>query len=361
MPIFELGSDGLLPAESTSFRGERLRERQDIQRVLRERIDALDASLMVLAEEFSDWQDSSRRIDLLCLDSSANLVVVELKRTEDGGFMELQAIRYAAMVSSMSFDQAVETLARWRNRSNPDTDQARQDILSFLAWDESDEDSFARETRIILVSADFSKELTTSVMWLRDNFNLDVRCVRLKPYKLSDERVLLDIQQIIPLPEATDFQTKLGVKKLAERKNRAERHDIRFRFWQALLGQARGRTNLHANRSPNDGNWISGSSGRAGFDFSYVARKFDSQVELWIHDDKDAFHRLEEQRGAIEAEFGGQFEWMDVKGKGARIRHLVDGGYKSPEEEWPRIHSELTDAMIRLDQVMRNRLHAIRP
>jgi hypothetical protein len=47
----------------------------------------------------SDWEDSSRSIDLLCIDKQANLVVIELKRTEDGGHMELQAIRYAAMVS----------------------------------------------------------------------------------------------------------------------------------------------------------------------------------------------------------------------------------------------------------------------
>jgi len=360
MPIFEFGSGGLAAAESTSFEGERLQERRDIQSALRERIDAIDSNLMVLAEEFSDWQDSSRRIDLLCLDANANLVVVELKRTEDGGHMELQAIRYAAMVSSMNFDQAVDTLARWRNRGEPDTDQARLDVLSFLGWDEPDEDSFAQETRIVLVAADFGKELTTSVMWLRDR-GVDVRCVRLKPYRLSDGRVLLDIQQLIPLPEAADFQTKLGVKKLAERKNRAERHELRFRFWQSILGRARESTDLHANRSPGDGNWISGATGRAGFDLSYVTRQRDSQVELWIHNDKEAFRQLSADREAIETEFGAPLEWMDVEGKGARVRFVVDGGYRSPEEEWPRIHEELIDAMIRLDRAMRRRVHAIRP
>jgi hypothetical protein len=44
--------------------------------------------LYVLAEEFSDWEDSWRSIDLLCLYKRANLVVVELKRTEDGEHME---------------------------------------------------------------------------------------------------------------------------------------------------------------------------------------------------------------------------------------------------------------------------------
>src|SRR5690349_3046452 len=137
MPIFEFGAEGLIPAASTSFEGERLRERQDIQRVLRERIEAIDPNLMVLAEEFSDWQDSSRRIDLLCLDGDANLVVVELKRTSDGGHMELQAVRYAAMVSAMTFEQAVDTYVRYRataNGSSVDSDAARAEILSFLRW-----------------------------------------------------------------------------------------------------------------------------------------------------------------------------------------------------------------------------------
>ena len=47
-------------------------ERKDIQRLLREQISVLDERLMVIAEEFGDWLDSSRRIDLLCIDRDAN-------------------------------------------------------------------------------------------------------------------------------------------------------------------------------------------------------------------------------------------------------------------------------------------------
>lgn len=361
MPIYEVRDNGLSPVNATSFEMERLSERGDLQRLLKARIECLEGGLMVLAEEFSDWQDSSRRIDLLCLDTDANLVVVELKRTTDGGYMELQALRYAAMVSAMTFDQAVDALSRYRGVNGggaPDLDAARNEILAFLKWSEPEEDSFAQDTRIILASADFSKELTTSVMWLRDR-DVDIRCVRLKPYRLEDGRLLVDIQQLIPLPEAADFQTQIGAKRIAERKERVERHDLRYRFWERLLAQAKTRTQLHANRSPSNANWTSGSSGRAGIDISYVIRQSDSQVELWIHDDKAAFRQLLEARDAIEADFGAQLEWMDVQGKGARIRHLIDGGYRSAEAEWPAIQDRMVDAMIRLDQVMRPRVQAL--
>ena len=52
---------------------------------------------MVMAEEYGDWEESHRRIDLLALDRSADLVVIELKRTHDGNHMELQALRYAVL------------------------------------------------------------------------------------------------------------------------------------------------------------------------------------------------------------------------------------------------------------------------
>src|SRR5256885_951261 len=97
--IHELTHDNLVAVKTVTFASQNIRERQDLQRILRTHIGAVVPDAIVIAEEFADWEDSSRSIDLLCLDKQANLIVVELKRTEDGGHMELQAIRYAAMVS----------------------------------------------------------------------------------------------------------------------------------------------------------------------------------------------------------------------------------------------------------------------
>jgi len=65
----------------------------------------------------------------------------------------------------------------------------QQGILDFLDWDDVDEESFASDVRIVLASHDFSRELTTAVMWLSGR-DLDIRCIRMRPYRF-DDRLLL--------------------------------------------------------------------------------------------------------------------------------------------------------------------------
>jgi hypothetical protein len=169
MTIFQITKDNLVPLAETRFDAEGIYERKDLQRVIREHIEVLDDDLMDITQEYGGWADSNRRIDLLGLDRSANLVVVELKRSEDGGHMELQAVRYAAMVSAMTFDQMVSEHARYLNPAEPETDAARARVLEFLKWEAPNDKAFPGEVRIILAAADFGKELTTSVMWLNDH------------------------------------------------------------------------------------------------------------------------------------------------------------------------------------------------
>ena len=212
MAIYRLKNKNLIPLDRTKFLTQEITE-SEIQSCIREQIETISQDTLVISEEFSDWQESRRRIDLLCLDKEANLVVVEFKRTEDGGHMELQAIRYGAMISTMTFDQVVEAHRSFLQK-NRSTEDAEMRILEFLGWPEPDEDSFAQDVRIVLASAEFSKELTSAVLWLNDK-GVDIRCIKMEPY-LDGERIYLDMQQVIPLPETADFQIKVRRKKQKE-------------------------------------------------------------------------------------------------------------------------------------------------
>ena len=233
MAIFEVTPDSLKALESTNFVSQGLREPDNLQPLIRNKIDVLDPDLLVISEEFSDWEESKRRIDLLAVDRKANLVVIELKRTESGGHMELQALRYAAMVSTMTFDKAVNIYRDFLQKIGRD-DDPEGGLLEFLEWDEPDEERFAQDVRVILASADFSKELTTAVMWLNQRA-LDIRCIRLQPYS-DGERVFLDVQQVIPLPEIEEFQVQVREKARRERQTRSASRDM-TRFDIEVLGK----------------------------------------------------------------------------------------------------------------------------
>jgi hypothetical protein len=214
MTIVQTLNGRLVPIESTTFAAAGIRERADLQRLLKQQIEVIEPELLVISEEFGDWDDSKRRIDLLAVDKDANLVVVELKRTDDGGHMELQALRYAAMVSAMSFDDAIEAFDQYLSGEGQEG-QARSRLEEFLDCEEAELTEFPKSVRLILVSAEFSKEITTTALWLNDQ-GLDIKCVRLRPHQ-DQGRLLIDIQQVIPLPEAESYQIRIRDKKVAAR------------------------------------------------------------------------------------------------------------------------------------------------
>ena len=227
MPLYEVTEAGLVRRPVAAFADLGLYERHDIQRLLRDAISALGEDLLVVGEEFGNWEDARRRIDLLALDRTGHLVVIELKRDDVGGHMELQAVRYAAMVSSMGFAEVAAAYVAHCARHRPGEEvDARAELAVFLdAGDGDDEPVISSDVRILLVSADFGREITTPVLWLNGFDGMDIRCVRLVPYDLEG-RVLLDVQQVLPLPEATDYQVRLRRKDAARERARTDGRDF---------------------------------------------------------------------------------------------------------------------------------------
>lgn len=219
MPIYTLdnNSNDFNPVKTTSFKEEFVLERSHLQQALKKNIEVIAEDCLIIAEEYAEWDGSKKRIDLLAIDKNANLVIIELKRTDSGDHMELQAIRYASMVSTMTLEIAVDIFCRYK-RVNGDQEFDRGDALDLMSSFvniELSENTFADDVRIILVSSNFSKELTTSVIWLNER-NLNITCIRMQPYSYNSQ-ILVDVQQIIPLPEAKDYQIR-AQKKVEERR-----------------------------------------------------------------------------------------------------------------------------------------------
>ncbi len=189
--------------EST-FVGLNIWERQHIEEWVRTNPEMLGEDLLVVSVEFDRFSNSSDRLDVLALDRSGNLVVIELKRDSAAGYADLQAIRYAAMVSSMTVEVLIPYYVAYRKKYYEESlsdSEAKDQIIEFV-----ESDSFAElsnKPRIILCSEGFSQEITATVLWLRES-DIDISCVKITPYKIDDKLVIVP-KVVIPLEEAKQY------------------------------------------------------------------------------------------------------------------------------------------------------------
>ena len=153
-----------------------------------------------------------------------------------------------------------------------------------------------------------------------------------------------------------------------EKKDWAERNYRRVEFWKGLLEKSRPQTTLFANISPGPNHWISTGTGKGGITLSYLLFQDRAGVELYIDCDpempgtrnKEIFDALQEQKAAIEQEFGKSLEWQRLDGKRAsKIRGAVPGGGLMTPETWDALQDNMIPAMIRFEKALVPRLKLI--
>lgn len=114
-------------------------EVRDLERWVKATPSLLGEDLLIVTSQLADNVHFRDRLDLLALDRSGMLVVVELKRDEATSSVELQALKYAARVSTMTADEVITVHHEWLSKQMTITrDEARQRLADFVT--ESAED-----------------------------------------------------------------------------------------------------------------------------------------------------------------------------------------------------------------------------
>lgn len=191
----DIASKRLIKLQPATFAELNLRERFDIQEWIEKTPSILGEELLVIGKEFT--LSSGKRLDLLCVDKSARLVIVELKRDDSGQAVEWQAIKYASYCSALLAEQVFRLTADYMGC---DELTASQRIEEFI---ETDIETLNDSQRIILVSKEFNSEVISAVIWLRE-FGVDIQCTRLAPY-LDGTELFIKPETLIPVPEARDY------------------------------------------------------------------------------------------------------------------------------------------------------------
>jgi alkylated DNA nucleotide flippase Atl1 len=221
--LFAVDNAVASPLARTTLTAAGLTERSHLQEWVLAHPEVIGEDVLVITSEYDRWQATdgtraARRLDILGIDRSGQLVVVELKRDDAPGDVYLQAITYAALVSRFDLDTLAQTLSAFRTQRGAVTseEEAREAILDHAGGELDAE--VLRSPRIVLIAGRFPREVTHTAVWLSERA-LDIRLIQIQAY-LRAQEVLVSFQQLWPVPELDSFTlapARAGNATVAER------------------------------------------------------------------------------------------------------------------------------------------------
>ena len=189
-----------------SFLG--FQERRDIQEWVAANPGILGEDLLIIGKEFSGFDRTNERLDLLAVDYDGKLVIIELKRDDTGADAHWQAIKYASYLHRTGADTIVRMLANHAEISQGD---AELRLLQHI--DADDLNALNNDQRIILASHRFAPEVTSAALWLNAKVPDEdlITCVRLTPHRdTRTDTLYVQATTIIPVPRIDGYLVGVG-------------------------------------------------------------------------------------------------------------------------------------------------------
>ncbi len=351
--------------KSCSFSELGFKEREHLQEWLEHNPDAFGEELLLIQKEFDGFDDTKERLDLLAIDKQGNLVIIENKLDDSGRNATWQVLKYASYCSSLSKQQIKDIYQDYLNKNNRNKN-SEEIISEFLNAEDFGEIQLNQNQRIILVSGNYRKEVTSTVMWLLTKYNLKIQCFKATPYSFNDQ-IFLDIRQIIPVKEAEEYTIKMAEKAQEEQSTQDElkgRYQVRLEFWKQHLQKFNRKSNLFSNISPSKDNWLSAGTGVSGVGFNFTISRTYARTEVYMsrsvaEENKFIFDKLLAQKETIENETGAlEWERLDDK-KACRIKQELNNVNLYEKDDWEKMSNFMIDSMLKLEPAFRKPLNKI--
>lgn len=368
MYLIDTNNNRIKNLTKKSFTELGFKERQHLQEWIANKPEALGEELLIIQKEFDGFNDTNERLDLLALDKDGNIVVIENKLDDTGRDVTWQVLKYASYCSTLSKEQIKNIYQSYLDK-NGLGESATEKIATFYNQ-EYDEIAINKGNtqRMILVAANFRKEVTSTVLWLM-NYKLRIQCFRATPFAL-DEQLFLTLEQIIPTKDTEDFIISMAGKtqdEITTQENLKSRHHIRFDFWTKILPKLKGKTPIFQNSSPTKDHWLSaGGTGISGARYSMIITKSYAGVQLEFgrgnkDENKKLFDELLTNRNEIENKYGQSLNWERLDDNiSSRISYNLDGVNIFNNEDWDKMFDFLTTNIIKFETVFRQPLIKIK-
>lgn len=347
-----------------SFKEVGLKERKDLQEWIANNPIMLGEELLIIQKEFDGFNDTNERLDLLALDKSGNIVVIENKLDDSGKNVVWQAMKYAGYCSSLRKEDIKVIYQQYLSKIGS-TENSEELITEFLNKADFSEVQLNQDLtqRIILVAREFRKEVTNTVIWAR-KYGMKIQCIKVIPY-LVGEQLLVDTDQIIPVKDIADIMIGYDEKAQEDFKSKEDLANCqitRNEFWHLFIPKFNEKSSLFSGRNielNQYDHWFSTGCGISGVHYSFLVTKNYAGVELGIsggtqEENKKIFDYFYKNKENIELAFGDKLSWERLSDKRmSRIAYRLNDVSIFDKEDWEKMMSFMSESMIKFDKVLR--------
>jgi hypothetical protein len=282
--------------EESSLDQLKLEERNDLQQWIKKNPEILskhfETDFLIISEELDKFEINDR-LDLLAIDKTGALVIIELKRNHSGSTIDVQGLKYASYCSTLLPADVLEIYSNYIKKNKLEIDP-RESILDFLS-EEKDEDSalslLNSSQKIVLVSQSFDKRVKSVCAYLA-SLEVDISCVEFKISKDIDS-LYIDTLKIIP-PESIDsylVKSNLPESKTKNSKTKLvpQPKDI-LDFYSSYTQILDSKYELHGRRVPHV-KYCTFKAGSQSLEFSFDIMKKTKNYKICLIS-KDPSHSL---------------------------------------------------------------------
>ena len=209
---------------------------------------------------------------------------------------------------------------------------------------------------IIWVVKDAREEHRQAIDWLNDHTveGIHFFLVRIELWQIGDSPFAPKFE-IISSPNDWAKTVRQSVSSggaITETKAK------QLEFWQSFKDYAEKNGKSFKTQKPAPQHWFNISTGSSHATISLTVTSVEDAIrtELYIHNNKDLFQHLYDQREQIEQEIGIKLEWMELPGKKAsRVKAEMNGSIEE-EEKWTGYFAWLMENTEKFQAVFGGRL-----
>ncbi len=207
----------------------------------------------------------------------------------------------------------------------------------------------------IWIASDPIDEHIAAVDWFNETTPEDIAfyLVKIEAIRIGKNSSAAPLFTVIKRP--TTERKQIGMEK----KEYAERHVLREKFWSQFLEACNQRNKYCANLSPSTDAWIGTALGFAGVGINIVVSKRYARTEVYINrgekeENKRIFDIFYGMKDQIEKDFGGKLIWERMEDNvTSRIKNELSGVNIANESDWSKMNDFMIDSLERMQNAFK--------